>query len=149
MKCVEKKRIKNNRVKRYRRLSGVVFDIFQFIFSPVSTFVDDFRKFIESVGTVRNYNLVFLFLAELAYAVSTTEGWGVANYFQMTVQSGVFTSLNTEVGSTAVLLYRGTFLLPLSVPSLLFKNCSVFGTVDTFFALLSSLLGTICGMEFK
>ena len=45
--------------------------------------------------------------------------------------------------------YRGTFLVPLSVPSLLFKNCTVFGTVDTFFALLSSLLGTICGMEFK
>ena len=45
--------------------------------------------------------------------------------------------------------YRGTFLVPLSVPSLLFKNCTVFGTVDTFFAILSSLLGTICGMEFK
>ena len=45
--------------------------------------------------------------------------------------------------------YRGTFLIPLSVPSLLFKNCTVFGTVDTFFALLLSLLGTICGMEFK
>ena len=45
--------------------------------------------------------------------------------------------------------YRGTFLVPLSVPSLLFKNCTVFGTVDTFFALLSSLLGTICGTEFK
>ena len=45
--------------------------------------------------------------------------------------------------------YRGTFLVPLSIPSLLFKNCTVFGTVDTFFALLSSLLGTICVMEFK
>ena len=43
--------------------------------------------------------------------------------------------------------YRGTFV-PLSVPSLLFKNCTFFGTADTFFALLSSIFGTICGMEF-
>ena len=44
--------------------------------------------------------------------------------------------------------YRGTFLVPLSVPSLLFKNCTFFGTADTFFALLSSIFGTICEMEF-
>ena len=28
--------------------------------------------------------------------------------------------------------YRGTFLVPLSVPSILFKKCTVFGTVVTF-----------------
>ena len=60
---------------RNRRLSGVALDIFLFEFSSVSTFVDDFRTFVEGVGTVRNQNLVFLFQTELAYAVFTIVGW--------------------------------------------------------------------------
>ena len=39
---------------QYRRLSSIVFDIFQFEFNPVSAFVDDFRTFVESVGIVLN-----------------------------------------------------------------------------------------------
>ena len=39
--------------------------------------------------------------------------------------------LYAELGSTAV-LQRGTFLVPLSVPSILFKKCTVFGAVVTF-----------------
>ena len=58
-------------MKRYRRLKDVTFNIFEFEFSPVSAFVDDFRTFVVSVDTVRNQNLVFFFQAELAYAVST------------------------------------------------------------------------------
>ena len=81
-------------MKRYRRLKDVTFNIFEFEFSPVSAFVDDFRTFVVSVGTVRNQNLVFFFQTELAYAVSTIVGWGVANNFPADggVQSGVFTS---------------------------------------------------------
>ena len=37
---------------RCRCLSGVAFDIFRFEFGPVSAFVDDFRTFVEGVGTV-------------------------------------------------------------------------------------------------
>ena len=56
---------------------------FPFEFRLVSAFVDDFRTFVESVGTVRNSNLVFFFQAELAYAVSIVVGWGVASYFSV------------------------------------------------------------------
>ena len=38
---------------RCRHLDGVAFDIFQFEFDSVLVFVDDFRTFVESVGTVR------------------------------------------------------------------------------------------------
>ena len=44
--------------------------------------------------------------------------------------------LISELGSTAVQKCRGAvtryFLVPLSVPSILLKNCTVFGTVVTF-----------------
>ena len=38
--------------------------------------------------------------------------------------------------------YCSTFLVPLSVSSVLFQKCIVFGTIDTFFSLLSSVIAT-------
>ena len=72
------------------------FDIFRTEFSPASPFVDDFRTFVDSIGTVQNQNLVLFFQAELAFAVFTMVRWGVANNFpsDSRVQSGVFTSPN-------------------------------------------------------
>ena len=38
--------------------------------------------------------------------------------------------------------YRGTFLEPLLVPSVLLEKCNVFGTINTFFSLFWSVLVT-------
>ena len=46
---------------RYRHLSGIALGIFQFEFSPVEAFVDNFQKFVEVVSKVLNQNLVVLF----------------------------------------------------------------------------------------
>ena len=54
----------------------------------------------------------------------------------------------SEVGSTAV-LQRGTFLVPLPVPSVLFENSTVFDTVGTFLARLPRYSVLLCGMERK
>ena len=50
--------------------------------------------------------------------------------------------------STAI-LKRGTFLVPLSVTSVLFQKSTVFGTVVTFLARLPRYSVLLCGMELK
>ena len=59
------------------------------------------------------------------------------------------TELHPEVGSTGVQKYCGTFLVPLSVPSVLFQNSTVFGTVVTFLARLPRYSVLLLGMELK
>ena len=45
--------------------------------------------------------------------------------------------------------YRGTFLVPLPVPSVLFQNSTDFGTIGTFSALLPRYSVILRGMELK
>ena len=45
--------------------------------------------------------------------------------------------------------YRGTFLVPLPVPSVLFQHSTVFGTVGTFLARLPRYWVLLCGLELK
>ena len=58
-------------------------------------------------------------------------------------------SKRAKVGSTAVQQYRGTFLVPLQVPSVLFQHSTVFGTVGTFSARLPRFSVLLCGMQLK
>ena len=59
------------------------------------------------------------------------------------VVSLLFSSQRWAVG------YRGTFVVPLPVPSVLFQHSNVFGTVGTFLARLPRYSVLLCGMELK
>ena len=75
------KRIKNNKVKQYRRLSGVAFDIFQFEFSSVSAFVvDSFRTFVESVCAITQIRTILL--SKKASTIHYTQN-GIRNIQQL------------------------------------------------------------------